>query len=107
MRQFDPITVALTGQLFFILVVAAVLALITSYLLLRLYRRAVIKSMRRIGSSELLETKGYLPRNRSTSRMMLRSILILPSALPPTPTVRLQRFIEAPFAAAGSRFSST
>ena len=60
-RQFDSVTVALTGQLFFILVVSAVLALIASYLLLRLYRRAVIKSMRRVGRSEILEPKGYLP----------------------------------------------
>jgi phosphate/sulfate permease len=51
-RQFDSVTVALTGQLFFILVISAVLALIASYLLLRLYRRAVIKSMRRVGRSE-------------------------------------------------------
>ena len=60
-RQFDSVTVALTGQLFFILVAAAVLALIASYLLLRLYQRAVIKSMRRVGRSEILEPKGYLP----------------------------------------------
>ena len=60
-RRFDSVTVALTGQLFFILVVSAVLALVASYLLLRLYRRAVIKSMRRVGRSELLEPKGYLP----------------------------------------------
>lgn len=60
-RQFDSVTVAVTGQLFFILVVSAVLALIASYLLLRLYRRAVIKSMRRGGGSEFLEPKGYLP----------------------------------------------
>jgi hypothetical protein len=60
-RQFDSVTVALTGQLFFILVVSAVLALIASYLLLRLYRRAMIKSMRRGGGSEILEPKGYLP----------------------------------------------
>jgi hypothetical protein len=43
------------------LVISAFLALIASYLLLRLYRRAVIKSMRRVGSSDLLEPKGYLP----------------------------------------------
>ena len=60
-RQFDPITVALTGQLLFILIASAILALIASYLLLRLYRRAVIKSMRRVGRSEILEPKGYLP----------------------------------------------
>jgi len=61
MRQSDPVTVALTGQLFFILVVSAILALMASYLLLRLYRRAVIKSMRRVGGSEILQPKGYLP----------------------------------------------
>src|ERR1051325_10726954 len=61
MRQFDPITVALTGQLFFILAVSAILALMASYVLLRLYRRAVIKSMRRVGGSEILQPKGYLP----------------------------------------------
>src|SRR6185295_1443566 len=61
MRQSDPVTVALTGQLFFILVVSAILALMASYLLVRLYRRAVIKSMRRVGGSEILQPKGYLP----------------------------------------------
>ncbi len=60
-RQFDSLTVALTGQLSLILIVSACLALVASYLLLRLYRRAVIKSMRRVGRSEILEPKGYLP----------------------------------------------
>jgi hypothetical protein len=41
----DPTTVALTGILPFILVLGAVLALVTSLLLLRLYRRAVLRSM--------------------------------------------------------------
>ena len=60
-QRSDPLTVALTGQLSFILIVSAVLALAASYLLLRLYRRAVIKSMRRRSRSEILEPKGYLP----------------------------------------------
>ena len=60
-KQFDPLTVALTGQLSLILTVSACLALVASYFLLRLYRRAVIKSMRRVGRSEILEPKGYLP----------------------------------------------
>ena len=60
-KQFDPLTVALTGQLSYILIVSALLALVASYLLLRLYRRAVVKSMRRVGRSEILEPKGYLP----------------------------------------------
>src|SRR5918996_5577909 len=60
-QRSDALTVALTGQLSFILIVSAVLALIFSYLLLRLYRRAVIKSMRRRSRSEILEPKGYLP----------------------------------------------
>ena len=57
----DPLIVALTGQLSFILIISAVLAFIASFLLLRLYRRAVIKSMRRRSRSELLEPRGYLP----------------------------------------------
>ena len=60
-RQSDTLTVALTGQLTFILVLSAFLALIASYLILRLYRRAVIKSMRRRSRSEILEPKGFLP----------------------------------------------
>ena len=60
-KQFDPLTVALTGQLSLILMVSALLALVASYLLLRLYRRAVIKSMRRVGRNDILEPKGYLP----------------------------------------------
>jgi hypothetical protein len=60
-QRFDALTVALTGQLTFILIVSAVLALAASFLLLFFYRRAVIKSMRRRGRSEILEPKGYLP----------------------------------------------
>jgi len=60
-QRSDALTVALTGQLSFILIVSAVLALAASFLLLRLYRRAVIKSMRRRSRSEILEPKGFLP----------------------------------------------
>src|SRR5580700_6453204 len=42
----DPITLALTGQLPFIVLVAALLALPLSFFLLWLYRRAVLRSMR-------------------------------------------------------------
>jgi hypothetical protein len=60
-QRSDALTVALTGQLSFILIVSAVLALVASFLLLRLYRLAVIKSMRRRSRSEILEPKGFLP----------------------------------------------
>lgn len=60
-QRSDALTVALTGQLPFILVSATLLAFLASLLLLKLYRRAVIKSMRRRSASGLLETKGYLP----------------------------------------------
>jgi hypothetical protein len=60
-QRSDAFTVALTGQLPFILVIAAVLAFVASFLILRFYRRSVIKSMRRRGKSDLLDTKGYLP----------------------------------------------
>ena len=42
----DPITLALTGQLPFVVLAAAVLALPLSFFLLWLYRRAVLRSMR-------------------------------------------------------------
>ncbi|HEY3165765.1 MAG TPA: hypothetical protein VGK57_00955, partial [Candidatus Binatia bacterium] len=60
-RRSDALTLALTGQLSFILIVSTVLALVASFLLLHLYRRAVIKSMRRRSRSEILEPKGFLP----------------------------------------------
>lgn len=60
-QRSDLLTVALTGQLTFILIVSAVLALVASYLLLRRYRRAVIKSMRRRSRSDILEPKGFMP----------------------------------------------
>lgn len=60
-KQVDPLTVALTGQLSMVLIVAAGLALAFSLFLLWRYRRAVVKSMRRRSRSDLLESKGFLP----------------------------------------------
>ncbi len=60
-QRSNALAVALTGQLTFILIVSAILALVASYLLLRLYRRAVIKSMQRRRQSDILEPKGFLP----------------------------------------------
>ena len=60
-QRFDPLTVALTGQLFFVLAAAAVFALVVSLFLLHRYRRAVIKSMRRRGGSRMAEPTGYFP----------------------------------------------
>jgi hypothetical protein len=59
-KRFDLLTVALTGQLSIILIVSAILALVASYLLLRLYRRAVSKSMLRRAHSDILETHGFI-----------------------------------------------
>ena len=47
MATTDPTTLALTGQLPFILSLGAILALPLSFLLLCLYRRAVLKGMNR------------------------------------------------------------
>jgi hypothetical protein len=60
-QRFDAVTVALTGQLSFILIVSTFLALVASCLLLRRYRRAVIRSMLLRSRSEILEPKGFLP----------------------------------------------
>jgi hypothetical protein len=59
-KQFDALTVALTGQLTMVLIVAAVFSLVLSLFLLWRYRRAVIKSMRRHGRTDLLDQKGFL-----------------------------------------------
>jgi hypothetical protein len=60
-QRSDPLTVALTGQLFFVLAAAAVFALAVSLFLLHRYRRAVIKSMRRRGGSKIAEPTGFIP----------------------------------------------
>jgi hypothetical protein len=60
-KQFDPLTVALTGQLSIVLVAAAIFALVVSLLILWRYRRAVIKSMRRRSRSQILAPPGHMP----------------------------------------------
>jgi hypothetical protein len=60
-KQHDALTIALTGQLQIVLIVAAVLALAVSLFLLWRYRRAVIKSMQRRSRSEIATPTGYLP----------------------------------------------
>ncbi len=60
-QRFGSITAALTGQSTFTLIVSAALALVASYLILRRFRRAVVKSMQRRSRNELFEPKGYLP----------------------------------------------
>ena len=67
-KRPDALTVALTGQLFLVLVIAAILALAASLYLLRRYRRAVIKSMRRRTQSDIGTPTGYLPPESRTSR---------------------------------------
>ena len=57
----DALTVALSGQLWMVLIAAAILALAASLFLLWRYRRAVIKSMQRRSKSEILEPTGFLP----------------------------------------------
>jgi hypothetical protein len=55
----NPFTVALTGQFPLVLAVSALLALVVSLLILRRYRRAVIRSMRRRSRSDILELKQF------------------------------------------------
>jgi hypothetical protein len=58
---------ALTGQLPFILLVATILALPISFGLLRLYRRAVVRSMRATGGDETAKA-GPAPEYRPSVR---------------------------------------
>jgi hypothetical protein len=57
----DPLTVALTGQFLFVVIAAAVFALVVSLFLLHRYRRAVIRSMRRRSRQSIAEPTGYMP----------------------------------------------
>ncbi len=102
-QRSDAFTVALTGQLPFILVIAAVLAFVASFLILRLYRRSVIKSMRRRGTSELLQTKGYLPPEpeQRSNDAPLSFHFVARRQIQREPTPR--NCIAAPAAAVGSR----
>ena len=52
MEETDPVTRALTGQLPFVLILGALLALPLSLLLLSLYRRAVLRGMRASGGNQ-------------------------------------------------------
>jgi len=101
----DSLTPLLTGQLPFILIAAAVLAYPLSVLLLRLYRRAVLRSMgRRAGAA------AGSPREEGTSEpaspqpaASLRLVTLsgsdgLPSA--PTASAHCQQILAAPWRAA-------
>ncbi|HSK30875.1 MAG TPA: hypothetical protein VLA17_13015, partial [Candidatus Limnocylindria bacterium] len=57
----DALTVALTGQFLFVLIAAAIFALVVSLFLLHRYRRAVIRSMRRRSRQSIAEPTGYMP----------------------------------------------
>ena len=58
----DSLTLMLTGQLPFILITAAVLAFPVSFLLLRFYRRVVLKSMdRQAGAASNVSTPDLTP----------------------------------------------
>ena len=55
----DPVTIALTGQLAFVLITSALLALLLSLACLAVYKRAVIRAMRRRASgSDVHPTQG-------------------------------------------------
>ncbi len=58
-QRSNPLTVALTGQFPLVLAVSALLALVVSLLILRRYRRAVTRSMRRRNRSDILELKQF------------------------------------------------
>ena len=55
----DPVTIALTGQLAFVLITSALLAFLLSLACLAVYKRAVIRAMRRRASgSDVHPTQG-------------------------------------------------
>lgn len=66
--RYDPVTAVLTGQLSAVLLVAPALALLASLVLLRLYRRAVLRSMSaRAASSRSAQPEAPSPPARGTT----------------------------------------
>ena len=61
MTTTDPTTLALTGQLPFILVVSGIVGLLLSFLLLRLYRRALLRGMNRRGPASATSAVAVTP----------------------------------------------
>lgn len=59
----DPVTVILTGQLPFVLITSAVLAFLISLVCLAVYKRAVVKSMRRSFNSSAPQPQRQIPRS--------------------------------------------
>jgi hypothetical protein len=73
----DPAPSLLPGMLIFILVVATVLALLASFGLLRLYRRAVLRSM---GARGPLRADGHVPSDTLAASGLDRDAAIVPGA---------------------------
>lgn len=82
----DPLTVALTGQLPFVIVLGAAIAFPLSLLLVRLYRRAVLRSMRSRGTTAAPTEPSAQAVSTPTSPLEL-SLAEGPSALPASPPV--------------------
>ena len=74
MNQTDPLTLALTGQMPFILIAAAILALPVSFILLWLYRRAVIKSMLRSSAEGMQLKPGSTDLNKQATRLKVKIV---------------------------------
>lgn len=100
----DSLTLMLTGQLPFILIAAALLAFPISFLLLRLYRRAMLKSMERQAGSTEDVSKPDLPPGAVPKPVALLKIIRLQGdeALPCAPEAQTHydRAIGAPWRAA-------
>ena len=114
----DALTVALTGQLFFVLVAAAILALIVSWLTLRRYRSAVSRSMRRRGFERDARAHGLSAAQRTACAAGIRSPLSFHIGQPATAAgtgddflfrraKRRNRLTAAIYAVAGICFAAT
>jgi hypothetical protein len=93
----DPVTLALTGALPFLVLAAAALALPTALLLLALYRRAVLRGMAGTGSAA---SAGVAPRPGTSPVLPLR-IAVLPALAPPGSEFAATRGAALVYLAAG------
>ncbi len=80
----DPLTVALTGQLPFVIVLSAALAFPLSLLLVRLYRRAVLRSMLSRSTSNVTVEPPFSSTSPPASKLEL-SLIEASTTFPVTP----------------------
>ncbi len=111
-EQIDPLILVLTGQLPFVLMTSAVLALPASWLLLRWYRKALVRTMSMRVSSAVDDEAAAAPVSHGNVPCKLKLEYIAAAQKPPASelnllllTQRLTRQAAAVYGTAGLLFA--